>query len=643
MNAELFDPKLRERYQNPKVIQDCQILAAEILEPAPLRSADEWADERRILPPESAEPGQWRSSRVPYMSAICRAAVDPAYRYVVMAMGSQMSKTESALNIIGHRLCDGPYMPVLFIMPTEKAARSMSNDRFQKMIDSTQELKDRLHAGHADKVTEKFFSGVRLGFGWAGSATELASHPAGLVIVDELDRMCEDVGDEGDPVTVVSARTFTYLGAKIIISSTPTTEGTSQIWKWYRKGTMHKWSWHCPSCGERFVPMLSMLKWPQDPDEATLRKQARVECPHCAHMIADRHREQMNAGGVYVPHMIDDRGEEVETEAPRETDVASFWVSGLASPWVSFGDSAVMMVRAYNSRDPAEIQAVINTRFGELFKTHGDAPDWSQVWQLRQAYAPGSIPRGVQFLTMGVDVQKAGLYYVIRGWGANSESWLIRHGYIAGETEYDNVWLALATVQAELFDNGSLPINRGFIDSGYRPGDRWKRPENQVYMHVRRHRGQMFATKGHDSQDRPIKAADIDVSIGGRVIKGGVKLYHLDTDYMKSWLYARIRWPAGEPGGFHLHNETDEDYCRQIVSEALVLKPSGRRLWVQVSRDNHYLDCEVNAFAAAMTLQVHALRALPAQTTAQQQPEQAATPPRQTYIQQRPQGSWFRR
>jgi hypothetical protein len=66
-------------------------------------------------------------------------------------------------------------------------------------------------------------------------------------------------------------------------------------------------------------------------------------------------------------------------------------------------------------------------------------------------------------------------------------------------------------------------------------------------------------------------------------------------------------------------------------------------MWVKNYHDNHYLDCEVNAFAAAMTLQVHALQPLPdapskAALTAK---NEAADKP--AFIQRTPQQSWFRR
>ena len=109
--------------------------------------------------------------------------------------------------------------------------------------------------------------------------------------------------------------------------------------------------------------------------------------------------------------------------------------------------------------------------------------------------------------------------------------------------------------------------------------------------------------------DRPYKSNSIDITIDGRSIPAGLTLWHLDTDYMKTWLYNRIRWPeTAEDGGFHLHSETDEDYCRQLVAEEVITKASGKRTWVdRRSKPNHYLDCEVNALGAAHSLHYEAM------------------------------------
>jgi hypothetical protein len=65
-----------------------------------------------------------------------------------------------------------------------------------------------------------------------------------------------------------------------------------------------------------------------------------------------------------------------------------------------------------------------------------------------------------------------------------------------------------------------------------------------------------------------------------------------------------VRWPDDQPGGWHLPSDATEAYCRQIVSEGRVKKPSGGSMWVQRSRENHFLDCEAMAYAGAYMLGV---------------------------------------
>ncbi|MGZ7274536.1 terminase gpA endonuclease subunit, partial [Streptococcus pyogenes] len=69
-------------------------------------------------------------------------------------------------------------------------------------------------------------------------------------------------------------------------------------------------------------------------------------------------------------------------------------MSGLCSPWRSFGQRAKAYVAAIRSGEPGRIQAAVNTGFGELYSVAGDAPDWSVVADLRRPYAFGEVPRG---------------------------------------------------------------------------------------------------------------------------------------------------------------------------------------------------------------------------------------------------------
>lgn len=593
--------------------------------PPPNRTPDQWADQCRKLPKGSSEPGQWRSARTPYMVPIMRACVDPRYHRVIAVIGSQMGKTEAFLNVIGCRFDDDP-TPVIYLGPTKKLVESISANRVIPMFQSVPSLWEKLAKGKKNKITEKYISGLRLGFGWAGSGTEMSSHAAGLVLLDERDRM-ESLKAEGDPMELAEARISSYADGKVCVTSSPTLGNVkseiradtgldhwspmdgagSPVWQLWQEGTRFEWSWPCPDCGEHFIPRHKNLKWPENATPQEAAKKAMLACPKCGALIPDHAKHGMNERGRFVAP-----GQHVENgvvvgPAP-ESEAASFWVSGLCSPWRSFGQRARAYVAAKQSGDTKRVQAVMNVQFGELYHVAADARQWQSVAALRGAYETGTIPEGVQVLTCSVDVQKNRLVYAIRGWGYNFESWLIEHGELWGETEFDSVWNELD----ELLDHdySGRRMRLMLIDSGYKPGESQRNPDNQIYLFCRRHRGRVNPTKGHDTQDKPYRLSKIDVSFRGKIIKHGLDLWHLDTDYFKTWITSRLDWPADKVGRWHLNKDATDDYCKQIASEVRTVTESGAIKWEQVYKDNHYFDVETLNAAAAHILRLHVLKPL---------------------------------
>lgn len=560
------------------------------------------------------------------MVPIARAFVDPRYRRVVGVTGSQMAKTDTVLNIIGHRVDDDP-TPVLYVGPSKNFVETQFEPRLMALIRSAPSLWGKLAKGKRNRKTAKLVSGVSLRLGWAGSATELAGQPAGLALIDERDRMDADVKGEGDPVELVEARGATYPGFVLGVFSTPlvgtveeeTDPATgltrwkvaeaehveSPTWKLWQEGTRFEWAWPCPDCGSYFVPRFRLLKWPEKATPAQALRETGMCCPHCGVLIGGERKTEMNDRGMFVApgQHVTSEGEVVGE--PPDTDTASFWVSGLCSPWRSWGQRARAFLAAVRSGEPARVQAVINTGFGELYSVGGEAPAWEAVATLREPYRFDEIPIGGQILTCGVDVQKDRLVYAVRAWGARWSSWLIRHGEIWGDTGEPDIWNDLLSMLSAPIDG--RPIRLTLIDSGYRPGDRFKRPENVIYEFCRRYRGVIKPSKGHDKQDRPVRIAKIDVNVKGGTVKTGLDLVHIDTDYLKSWVRQRLDWPSEQPGAWHLPEDATDDYCAQIVSEVRVVKASGRATWLRRGA-NHYFDCEVLNVAAAHLLQVQNLQ-----------------------------------
>jgi phage terminase large subunit GpA-like protein len=591
-----------------------------ILKPARKMTTDEWARTNRILPPSAGRPGPFEPSVTPFMVPVARAFDDPRYGKVALVCGSQMSKTETCLNVIGSRLDQRP-APIIYVGPSKDFLYDQLEPRFTDLLDQSKSLKDKVARGKKSRKSRKLVAGVNVLLAWAGSSTPLKSTPAGLVLVDERDGMDANIQGEGDPVELVQARGDTYADFKLGITSTPT-EGNvdtmidpvsglerwrvadhdqvaSPIWRLWQEGTRYEWAWPCPHCGEFFIPRFKLLRWPDGASAAETKETAFLECPHCTTPIEEAHKEAMNARGLYLAPGQSVTADGIISGEPPSTDTISFWVSGLCSPFRTFGDRAARYLAALQSGDSERLKAVINTGFGELYAIGGgEAPQWTEVAALRQPYRPRELPLGVIILTCGVDVQKNRLIYAIRGWGARFESWLIEAGELWGETHQEAIWGDLERLIARRIDGVSITTT--LIDTGYRPGDKEAAPVNMVYEFCRRVAGTR-AVKGRDVMDKPYHVSRIEVDVKGRTQKAGLSLWHLNTDYFKSWAHGRIHWPEEQPGGFHLHSETSEDYCKQLVAEARVVKASGKPVWIKIRHDNHFLDCEMlNAAAAHM-------------------------------------------
>lgn len=540
--------------------------------------------------------------------------------------GSQEGKTDTTLNIICHRLDDDP-VPTLYIGPTRSNVEKVIEPRLMAAIKSSHTLAATMNNRQKKSKTSKRVNGVILRLGWAGSASELASQEAGLAVLDEVDRMNIDVEGEGSPIELVDARLATFIDGLMVLTSTPTegnvveerhpTSGlihwklveaescNSVIWKMWQDGTRFEWAWPCPDCNDYFIPRFTLLKWPEGSTPSEARRKARMVCPHCGSMIEDTHKRWMNARGRFAApgQSISKQGEVIGPV--EDSDHFSFWISGLCSPWRSFGHRAQSYLSAVRSGDTNRIKTAVNTGLGELFRVGGDAPEWQAIKARAKGYALGEIPSEAIALTCGVDVQKDRLIYAVRAWGYSLESWLVEFNTIYGDPATPDPWDRLKeNVLAK--DYAGMTIRKCAIDSGYKPGE--PSAEHIVYAFVRQNPGICVATKGHDTQDKPLYSSTIDVRESGKIIKAGMQLWHLNTDHFKSFIHGKLKQPEGQLGEWHIPVDVSDDYCQQIVAESRAMKASGRAVWVCVRKENHALDCDVNNVAAFYILGGHIVR-----------------------------------
>lgn len=553
------------------------------------------------------------------------------FEAAALACGSQMAKTETVLDIAGWSFDQRP-APMMYVGPTKEFLHGEIEPRLMAMLTGTKSLRDRLATGKAMSKFRKVIGGVPLRLVWAGSASALRGMAAKTVLVDELDAMDDDVQGNGDPFALTESRGFSFADRMRGAISTPllgtvdtdrdeasglefwrkmsTEDIASPIWRLFQSGTMHHWAWPCPHCEEFFIPRFKQLRYPEGASAAQAAREAFVECPCCGGVIEEAHKPDMNARGRYVaPGQRVERDGTVVGPLPDVT-MLSYWVSGLASPMVTFGARAATYVAAKLSGKETDVQSAMNTGFGECYAPGGgDVPEWQEVAALKRPYSRRELPAGVRMLTLAVDVQKNRLIYTIRGWGAFGSSWLIDFGELHGPTTDREVWEKLAELLTTPI--GDLVIHRAFIDSGFRPGKPGNMPVNKVYEFCRRFPRRVYPTKGKATQDKPLVLAKNDVNAKGDVKKYGLDLIWLDTDYCKGWVHERIRWEPDMPGAWLLPADTTDAYCKQIVSEARIKGANGKPAWVARSRENHFLDCEGLQAGLAHLLNVHLMRETP--------------------------------
>ncbi len=587
---------------------------------------------------------------------MCRAVRDPAFIKVSMACGSQMAKTDGVnLNCLGHQFADDP-QPALYIGPTQKNAEAIGSDRLAKMIASAPKLADGLLGGQRDKITEKFINGARLGIGWAGSATELASHPAKLVVIDEYDRM-EDIKGEGDPVELGEARTATYNGT-VLVTSTPL-EGNveaeldtdtglehwakanpeevfSPTWRLQQEGTRHEYAVPCVECDHYYIPRFKLLAWPSDSSSPS-DDDCGIACPHCGCINDETAKDWQNQHGVFVAPrqsvkqyedgdecavIIQPDKERVEVtygeyaRAPDSNEIGSFWISGLCSNWRSYGRRVRNYLRAVKSGQPGRIQAAVNTGFGELYRPVTDTPDWREVSKLKGKLSFYQLSPKAQVITAGIDVQKYGLYFAMRAWGANGENWQVSHGYVEGDTRRPEVYSELLEILRK--PAGGVVCKRAMLDTGFNPSvgmdgaidpDSGPRSKNILYDVCRTNKSFLKAAKGYAVLPKPVRTSQIDITTAsGKTLKSGLTLYSIDSDYFKSAIHDVLAQMVEEgegatvPARMHFSEEAEDDYFMQLVSEVRTVTANGSPRWKRQRKANHYLDCEMLAAAAAHSL-----------------------------------------
>ena len=588
------------------------------LKPPENITVSQWADKYRVLDSKtSAMPGPWRTEHTPYLKGIMDEFNNYETEEIDYIKPTQVGGTECLQNMIGYIIQQDP-APTMIVYPTDKLAESISENRLQPMINAAPTLKSRYIENESLKL-ELQFEGMYLTLAGSNSPSSLASKAIRFLFLDEVDKYPGASKKEADPISLAKERTKTFHNRKIFITSTPTLK-TGHIWKAKEEADIEKHYFvPCPHCGEYIE-----LKWKQIdfPKEEGMSYADRAEfavyiCQECGCIITDQDKPNMLRYGEW-------RIVKQNTKFVRKV---AFWMNTLYSPFVRFSEIAKEFLDSKD--DPEKLQNFVNSWLAEPWEDTKLKTNADLVLERQTDYEEFVVPEWAKLLTGGVDVQETCLYWSIRAWGNFFTSQNIAHGQAFSFQEVERIM----NLEYQMPDGTPLVVALALIDSG--------NDADTVYDFCANNSEWALPSKGSsNSMLSHYRLSKVNKSDSRAY---GMNLVLVDTEKYKDIIAGRMQKKNGS-GSWMVYQGCDREYAEQVTAEHKVNVKMGngkiKQKWqLKTSHaDNHYLDCEVYAFAAADILGVRTLHLDEVQEK-EESKKQTKYTPEENWINQN-EGSW---
>jgi phage terminase large subunit GpA-like protein len=521
------------------------------------------------------------------------ASVDPLVDEVTFKTSARVGKTSVIENILGYHIDQDP-CPVLIVFPTKEDGQKWSKDNLDPMIRDSERLSARVSPQRSrdtsSTILHKSFIGGNLTIVGANAPSGLARTSIRILLLDEIDRYPTSAGVEGDPVKLAEKRTLTFWNRKIIRCSTPTVEGISRIDKSWSDCDQRYYFVQCPVCHHPQILIFGpnsqlahiaggIIKY----DDANL-SWVYYECENCHKPVDERHKYSMVRSGVWKP------------TRPDVVHHRGFFINELYSPFSSWTHIVKEFLEAKHRREM--LQVWINTTLGETFRESESfefKPD--KLLGRREKYT--RIPKGVVFLTAGVDVQDTSLQAFVDGWGIGEQSWLVDKFVAQGSPDDPQTWNLLDSFLAKSYEHENGYIGRpghlgGLLAVGIDTAGHFTK---NVYSYIKKNKGRRyFGLVGRSGWGKLFIRRSKNK-------KMPVQLVIVAVDVGKQLIYKRLTNETPGPGYMHFNHRADEEYFDQLTSERLVIKRDKagypRQQWqLMPDKRNEALDGKVYSLAA---------------------------------------------
>lgn len=557
-------------------------VACKALKPQEMLLVSDWAERHRILDDSSNLAGRWSNDVTPYLVEIMNTLNDEYIRQVYFCKASQIGGTAALINMLCYIIMQQP-APTMIVYPSDDLAKDVSNDFLKPAFRLIPEIK-QIFLENASKELKLKFKPMLLYLRGAGSPAKLASKPIKYLFFDEIDKMGGASKKEASPYNLALERTKTFRPQeKVFACSTPTLK-TNYIWDLHDNADeVRHYFVPCPHCGEYIELKFKQIIF--DKDEAkTMSAYERAQtavyvCQECGCEITDSQKPKMLRGGEW--RAVKKRG----IGKPKSV---GFWINSLYSMFLKWADIVEEFLKSKD--DPDKLQNFVNSWLGEAWEDTKLKTSEDLVTERQTDLPEFVVPAWAKMLTGGVDVQETSLYYTIRAFGDYTTSQNVTHGQVLSFADIERVM----NLEYKTEDGRSMTVELALIDSGYQA--------DATYDFCIDNGDWATPVKGASNPMRDrYKISKIDKRDSKAY---GMQLVIVDGGQLKDSIAARMQRENGT-GSWMVYKDCDEEYAKQVTSEHKVSTRAGNGKKVlkwepkYSHADNHYLDCEVYALAAA--------------------------------------------
>jgi phage terminase large subunit GpA-like protein len=557
---------------------------AQMCQPPDTRTVVEWAeDEIWLSERQTQNPGPLSMSAIPYFKEPLNCFADADVTDLTIVAGTQTGKTTTVMVGTGYRAKNIPN-PIIWVMPTRDLSKSFSENRLQPMFEDSDVLRALLPRDENKyKNLEYQLDRCTLYLVGSNSPSELASRAAGLLILDEVDKLAESSEKESDAISLAEERTKTFTSPLRVKTSTPTLAHRG-IWVEYLKGTQEQYHVQCPHCKEYIVFDFKQVKWDQEARDKDgvwnmprVKDSAHYECQNCKGNIDDGKKAIMVRNGKWVAQ---------NKNAPH--GYRSFHISSLygLDRSCTFGNIAVKFLQ---EKAAHRLQNFYNSTLALPFEHRTSSvsiTDITQVVAHSPEYVLGEVPKtNTACIIMTVDVQQACFWWALRAWYTSGASSLIDYGQCIAYREL----MDLAKKKFKCVeDYREYSAMFCLIDSGFRA----KRTGGVYDFCLGEGMNVFFPCQGRSVGHGYLKTvSESDIEHNGRPLK----LIQFNDAILKTQLYIQCIKNRAD-NNWWLPKNVGRDYEKQLTDESLQEEKdtTGMKVnkWVSKFGENHLGDVE---------------------------------------------------